>query len=407
MAVWVVTGKLGAGKTLMSVSRIHKYLWEGRKVATNLNIYPQNMVGYDSKKIELYRLPDIPTIETLQSLPRGYDDEKIDESKNGLLVLDECGIFLDSRGWNDPKRKPINAFFKLLRKLRWDAILIIQDIDNLDSDARRTIAEHVVYCRRMDRMRIPLVSPLLKSLFGIDLPLPQLHMGIVRYGTEASSIKVDQWNYYGTGLYNAYDTEQLFSEAENYSGIDGLTRILPPYYTHGRYITKLQRFKNAVKNYQIKGTHFFLIGAALASLAVNAMVTFEPEQPKKGVWSCNDAYKQLFGSCSAKPIAPYEYYYPQSEATPSQTDKDAQAQPEAVIAQRKIYIAGWQVTTKGVFMNFMYENGDAYYPLSYRVREMGNCVARVQIDYEQHVLTCMPEKALYALAASNSEQLSQ
>lgn len=407
MAVWVVTGKLGAGKTLMSVSRIHKYLWEGRKVATNLNIYPEHMVGYDSKRIELYRLPDIPTIETLQALPRGYEGDKIDESRNGLLVLDECGIFLDSRGWNDPKRKPINAFFKLLRKLRWDAILIIQDIDNLDSDARRTIAEHVVYCRRMDRMRIPLISPLLKSLFGLDLPLPQLHMGIVKYGTANDSMKVDQWNYYGTGLYSAYDTEQLFSESENYSGIDGLTRVLPPHYTHGRYVTKFQRFKNAIKDYQVKSYHFFLTGAVLASLAVNAMVTIEPEQPKKGIWSCNDAYKQLFGSCSAKPIAPYEYYYPKPEqaqdAKYTEIAQDATPQPK----QPTIYISGWQVTNKGVFMSFMLENGDPYYPMSYRVRELGNCVARVQIDGQTQTLTCMPDKRLYALTASAASEMSQ
>ena len=37
MAVHVVTGKLGSGKTLVSVSRIQDYLARGRIVATNLN----------------------------------------------------------------------------------------------------------------------------------------------------------------------------------------------------------------------------------------------------------------------------------------------------------------------------------------------------------------------------------
>jgi hypothetical protein len=394
MAVWVVTGKLGAGKTLMSVSRIQKYLLEGRKVATNLNIYPQHMLGIDKKHTQLYRLPDIPKIEDFEALPRGYDDDKIDEGKNGLLVLDECGIFLDSRGWNNPNRKAVNAFFKLLRKLRWDAIFIIQDIENLDSDARRTIAEHVVYCRRMDRMSIPLVSPIFRMLTGYQLPLPQLHIGIVKYGTEASSMKVDQWNYYGKGLYSAYDTEQLFSETENYSGIDGLTTVLPTYYTHGRYKSRKQRFKDAISNIKITGLRCFLAGALLSAFAVNALVTAEPEIPKKGIFTCNDAYKKLFGSCQAKSIAPYEYYYPKPDPKEAQADK---TEPDAIEEEKQpvIYIAGWQLTSKGYQVNFVDETGAPYYPLTYRVREMGNCVARIQLEGVTKRLTCMPDEIAF------------
>lgn len=389
MPVWVVTGKLGAGKSLMSVSRIQKYLLEGRKVATNLNIYPEHMLGIDKKNTELYRLPDIPTIHDLEALPRGYDGDDIDESKNGLLVLDECGIFLNSREWNAPGRKEVNAHFKLLRKLRWDAIFIIQDIENLDADARRTIAEHVVYCRRMDRMKIPFISGFVKMLTGYDIPLPRLHMGIVKYGTEASSMKVDQWNYYGDRLYQAYDTEQLFNPTLNLGGYDAVTLMLPTYYSHGRYRPAMQRIKDAFRNFKAKGFHFFSLGALAAAFTVNALVTAEPEIPKKGVWTCNDAYKQLYGSCSAKPIAPYEYYYPKPEEIPQKSSKasvTAQEQKPVII-----YMAGWQLTNKGWQVNFVDETGAPYYPMKYRVREMGNCVARVQLEGVTHRVTCMPD----------------
>lgn len=390
MPVWVVTGKLGGGKSLMSVSRIQKYLLEGRKVATNLNIYPEHMLGIDKKHTELYRLPDIPTIHDLKALPRGYDGDDIDESKNGLLVLDECGIFLNSRNWNAPGRAEVNAYFKLLRKLRWDAIFIIQDIENLDADARRTIAEHVVYCRRLDRMKIPVISTLVKAITTYDLPLPRLHMGIVKYGTEANSMKVDQWSYIGDRLYDAYDTEQLFDPEVNHGGIDGLTTILPTYYTHGRYRPFKQRFKDAFRNFKVKGFHFFSVGAFAAAFTVNALVTAEPEIPKKGVFSCNDAYKQLYGSCSAKPIAPYEYYYPKPEQKPEEAKQQETAAPDRVI-----YMAGWQLTTKGWQVNFVDETGAPYYPLSYRVREMGNCVARVQLEGVTKRLTCMPDEMAF------------
>lgn len=394
MAVWVVTGKLGGGKSLMSVSRIHKYLSEGRKVATNLNIYPEHMLGINKKNTQLYRLPDIPQVQDFEALPLGYEGDKIDESRNGLLVLDETGIFLNSRNWNAPGRKEVNAHFKLLRKLRWDAIFIIQDIENLDSDARRTIAEHVVYCRRMDRMAIPFISPIFKLITGYHLPLPQLHIGIVKYGTEHNSMKVDQWNYYGSGLYQAYDTEQLFSETVNYGGIDALTTILPTYYTHGRYITKMQRFKNAINNLKITGLRCFLGGALLSAFAVNALVSVEAEIPKKGVFTCNDAYKQLFGSCSAKPVAPYEYYYPKPPEPEAQTP-DAETVTTQEQKQQIIYIAGWQLTNKGWQVNFVDETGAPYYPLNYRVREMGQCVARIQIEGITQRLTCMPNEIAF------------
>jgi hypothetical protein len=405
MPVWIVTGKLGAGKSLMSVSRIQKYLLEGRKVATNLNIYPEHMLGIDKKKTELYRLPDIPTIEDLEALPIGYEGDEIDEAKNGLIVLDECGIFLNSREWNAPGRKEVNAHFKLLRKLRWDAIFIIQDIENLDADARRTIAEHVVYCRRMDRMKIPFISSLVKALTTYDIPLPRVHLGIVKYGTEASSMKVDQWNYYGDRLYQAYDTEQIFKPDMNIGGYDAITTILPTYYTHGRYKSFKQRFKDAFSNFKCKSFHFFSLGALAAAFTVNALVTAEPEIPKKGVWTCNDAYKQLYGSCQAKPIAPYEYYYPKPDQNVSGSIKGA---PDAVEPKKElvIYIAGWQLTTKGYQVNFVDETGAPYYPLEYRVRQMGNCVAMVQLEGITRRMTCMPDELAFnkttALASSDA-----
>lgn len=406
MAIYVVTGKLGAGKTLMSVSRIQLYLNQNRKVATNLDINLSSMIGNYAKKSRLYRIPDIPTIESLEALPLGYDSDEIDESKNGLLVLDECGIFLNSRGWNDPKRKPINAFFKLLRKKRWDAIFIIQDIDNLDSDAKRTIAEHVVYCRRLDRMSIPIITPLLKGVLGIDLPMPQLHLGIVRYGTEKQSIKVDQWNYYGNRLYDAYDTEQLFSETENYNFIDGICTVLPPYYTHGRYTSKLQDFKNALKNHEIKSFHFFLLGLVIALFFIDLYVTFAPEQPRKGLFSCNEQYEHYYGSCSSKPIIKPEFIkdLKLSDSVVSTSKFPEQFKPgfsQSVQAKKPVddkldlYISGWLVTTNGIQMYFVDSLGKPFYPSEYKVLRLGDCSSRVLVDGSIYTLKCMPDDMAY------------
>lgn len=394
MPAYVITGKLGAGKSLVAVARIQQYLFQGRKVATNVNLYPEHLTNnLWAKNCEIYRIPNKPTVDDLNALPLGHDDDGPNDNRNGALVLDECGTWFNSRGWNDKGRAEVIEWFRNARKKRWDIFFIIQDVSVMDSQARESFAEHVVYCRRFDRFKIPLLHH-----FGIKAP--KLHMGLVKYGHEQSSPTVDRWMYRGVHLYQAYDTEQQFTANDE---IQGLACVLPPYYTHGRYISKWEHFKNVWKNYTLGQWHFFCLGALLSAFAVNALVTVTPEQPKKGLWSCNDAYKKLFGSCEAEPIAPYEYYYPKPEAknepTTGTKPTDTQTKPQAEAA---IYIAGYERSTKGVQMLFVKSDGQPFYPEHYIVRRLGDCVAEVVLDYQLRNLTCMPDSMAYPVADADN-----
>ncbi len=386
MPAYVITGKLGAGKSLVAVSRIQQYIFQGRKVATNVNLFPEHLTNnLWAKNCEIYRIPNKPTAADLNALPLGHDLDRPDDNRNGCLVLDECGTWFNSRSWNDKGRAEVIEWFRNARKKRWDIFFIIQDIAVMDSQARESFAEHVVYCRRFDRFKIPLLHH-----FGIKPP--KLHMGLVKYGSETTSPTVDRWMYRGEYLYDAYDTEQQFTANDE---IQGLASVLPPYYTHGRYISKWEHFKNGIRKFRLGKWQFFLVGAFASAFAVNALVTFEAEQPKKGIWSCNDAYKQLFGSCEAKPVAPYEYYYPKPEnVPPGQTGDGPKPEPEAQKPQ--IYIAGYVISTRGIEMSFMTADGKPYYPASYKVRKMGDCVAEVSLGYERHQLTCLPDAVAFA-----------
>ncbi|MBH3187336.1 zonular occludens toxin domain-containing protein, partial [Serratia sp. JKS000199] len=70
MAVHVVTGKLGSGKTLVSVSRIQERLAKGCPVATNLDLKLHNMpmVGRYAKKTRVIRVPDKPSLNDLLAI---------------------------------------------------------------------------------------------------------------------------------------------------------------------------------------------------------------------------------------------------------------------------------------------------------------------------------------------------
>ncbi len=229
MTVYFVTGKLGAGKSLVSISRVKLALLNAAPVASNIDINLKNMLGRNKKNTRLFRLPDKPSVEDFEAI--GVGNKSYDESKNGLIVLDECGTWFNSRSWNDKSRQKVINWMLHARKLGWDIIFIVQDISIVDKQARLALGEHVVYCRRLDRLTIPFIGTLYRLFTGSKLPLPKVHTGIVKYGDTQTALTVDKWTMMGVGLYSCYDTKQAFSDFYEH----GLYSVLPPYYTHGRY----------------------------------------------------------------------------------------------------------------------------------------------------------------------------
>ena len=234
MAVYVVTGKLGAGKTLVAVGKIQDKIVSGCRVATNLDlrIHKLPRVGIFAKSPDVIRIPDKPSLDDLLAIGRG--NNSYDENKNGLLVLDECGTWFNSRSWADKERQSVINWFLHARKLGWDIIFLIQDLSIMDKQARVALAEHVVYCRRLDKITIPFIGSIYSVITGSKLPLPKVHVGIVKYGDSPQSMTVERWTYTGRDLYAAYDTKQAFSDAYEHSSFSYLT----PYLSHGRYAVK-------------------------------------------------------------------------------------------------------------------------------------------------------------------------
>jgi len=230
---FIITGKLGAGKSLCAMGKIREALVEGRKVATNLDINLSKLVGKKSKECVVYRVPDHPTLESLQGIGQGYEGE-YDEEKTGIILLDECGTWLNSRDWQDKQRRPMLDYLLHIRKHRWQIYLLVQDISIIDKQFRKILGEHVVYCRRFDRMKVPFVGFWYSLITGKKLSLLQLHVGVVKYGDLPSSMTVDSWLFRGKDLYNTYDTEQMFSEDSSAA----IYQLVPPYFLHRNSLAK-------------------------------------------------------------------------------------------------------------------------------------------------------------------------
>jgi len=209
VAVYFITGKLGSGKTLVTVGKIKDYLSAGKRVATNLDLNIDKLTARKSKAT-FSRLPDKPRPEDLELIGRGSD--VVDESTYGLIVLDECGTWLNTRSYRDKERVSFIDWMLHARKLGWDIFFIIQDISVIDKQLRVSLCEHLVVCRRLDRLRISIVSKLVQFFTGVRLTMPKIHTAKVHYGESESDVVADRWNYQGKALYEAYDTRQIFKD---------------------------------------------------------------------------------------------------------------------------------------------------------------------------------------------------
>lgn len=238
MAIYLIEGKLGAGKTLCAVGRIRDALIAGKRVATNLDIRLEHLVNVDAKMCRVIRLPDKPTVAHLEMI--GTGNPEMDESKNGLIVVDEMAAYMNARSYGDKDRQPVIDWLIHSRKKGWDVYFICQNIAQIDKQVREALVEYRVTCKRFDRMTIPFLRPICSLLSGGSwVPhFPRVHQAIVRYGVDVGAPVADKWTYRGNDLFAAYDTRQVF----RLDPWQAPYSYLPPYYTQGWKAVK--RYRN-------------------------------------------------------------------------------------------------------------------------------------------------------------------
>lgn len=270
MSVYIVTGKLGNGKTLVSVGRIRDAIRAGCRIATNLDIDLKAMFHKQARNINLMRIPDKPNIDDLNAIGKGYEGD-YDENKFGILVLDECGTWFNSRNWQDKTRAEVNNWFLHARKLGWHVYIIIQDISMLDSQARDAIGELLVTCKRLDKLRVPGIGGLIKMFTGWNPTMPRIHRAKVTY---ADGLISDVWVYRGNDLFKSYDTRQSF--IQNYP--HGTHSVLTPWHTHGRFAVEMN-WRNQMRITKIYWKRFASPVALTTGLLLGAFVMLVYRQP--------------------------------------------------------------------------------------------------------------------------------
>ena len=213
MAVYIVQGKLGVGKTKFAVWMAQNALRDGLRVASNVDLVLAKLTP--EKARSYVRIPDKPDMVSLDAMGHG-NPETYDEDRNGVLILDELGTWLNARSFQDKSRAGVIDWLIHARKLGWNVYLIVQDAGMIDKQVREALVEYEVRVMRMDKVRWPMVGKIVGSIgdvlgFKRWGYFPRFHMATARVGYGANQIVAEKWMYRGDDLHAAYDTRQRFS----------------------------------------------------------------------------------------------------------------------------------------------------------------------------------------------------
>lgn len=208
MAVYSVEGKLGTGKTKFCVWRAQQALLDGKRVASNVDLHLKHLVP-NNRMASYQRIPDKPTSFDLESIGHGNPDS-YDEDRNGVLILDELGSWLNSRAFQDKDRANVIDWMIHARKKGWDVYLIVQDAQMIDRQVREALIEYQCKCLRLDKVKIPIFGSILGIINRKWAYMPRMHYVTARVGAGASSVVAERWYYRGDDLHAAYDTRQIF-----------------------------------------------------------------------------------------------------------------------------------------------------------------------------------------------------
>lgn len=231
MTDYAYVGKKGTGKSKHAVITMRdRYFKRGRMVASNLDLNLKSLLGTMSKRCYI-RIPDKPTEFDLLAAGHGNPDT-YDEEKNGAMVLDELGTWMNTRTFSDKGRAGVLDYLAHGRKHGWDCYYIMQDIQQVDKQLRESFIEQTVRHIRFDKVRIPFIGSLLSLLFTERAGyLPRFHTATSRLGTNPQDVVCDRLMFTGKDVEGAYDTRQVFQTSYPH----GTYTVLSPWHIEGRF----------------------------------------------------------------------------------------------------------------------------------------------------------------------------
>lgn len=175
MAITLVVGPPGSGKTFWTMRRFRIAVLGGRMVATNV-VLADGWAEKIARSVWLYRFvpplrkrkvaqwtANVAYVETLDDVAKIRLSTEGWESKlegRGELIWDEAGDAFDARNWNEDKAKRArdNRWMRQHRKLGWDVYLVAQDEGQIDVQVRN-MCTYLVHLVNLKKLRLAWFLP--------------------------------------------------------------------------------------------------------------------------------------------------------------------------------------------------------------------------------------------------------
>ena len=175
MAITLVVGPPGSGKTFWTMRRFRLAVLAGRCVATNV-VLSDGWADSIARSVWLYRFvpalrrrkvaeweSKVAYVETLDDVARIRLSTEGWESKlegRGELIWDEAGDSFDARNWNEDKEKRgrDNRWMRQHRKLGWEVFLVAQDEGQIDVQVRN-MCTYLVHLVNLKNLRLAWFLP--------------------------------------------------------------------------------------------------------------------------------------------------------------------------------------------------------------------------------------------------------
>lgn len=265
MPVYFVTGKLGNGKGLYCAMKAAQYYKSGRRVAAN---YPLDTFAMDpTSKESVTIVPAHPRRCDFDTLGRGCPEGEYDNF--GALFLDEAATWLNSRTYADKERLKLLDWFIHSRKMGWDVFIQIQSEDLVDKQIAASTGEHLVICKRLDRLRIPFLTSFLEAFFpkkygatGKRRSLMPLYISAKTYFQKqgAKDKPINSEYFKGSDSFGIYDTNFVFTDGK-----------------------ELLKDGDSLKEVDMRSTYSLLSGSKLKDLYHNANYSTKKNKSKGGL----------------------------------------------------------------------------------------------------------------------------
>ena len=211
--IFVVSGKLGAGKSFYMADMAKDHLLAGGVVATNMRLHFDKIQELYHRNLKGWQYVRVDAADDPHKIPRG-DFRGSSAARRVIVILDEAlNWFASQGGAKDDRKASWGEWLRQSDKLGQDVYFVAQNFERAAKWIRELaqVAVNVSAVKHLTFLRIPIGKmPGLRNLYGVT-----------RYDVQANACIGWTLKHYDDRIKKCYDTAELYGFSASDSGYIG------------------------------------------------------------------------------------------------------------------------------------------------------------------------------------------